>query len=305
MKNSNKNTFLGDAKLFYSDFFNSTTWSDVKATNILKGKRDIVRRKECIKNAYKTILDDKKISLAVIDWITTNHSMQTTAELKGISTSELKNKVYYINCTLGHDWTYKEQNIIRYCLFEDMITEKDWEQIEKIQKQINIKKSKEIYEKKPLISNRNMLINIPRRVYNIEVSNEEFIKFINLIRPYFIESRKAVQQEINTKHLNAAGYFNFIMTPGVKLTNVDKDRLEIINKLLDEETKKQYKNEAKIMIDDIEQVKIEEKNRIIKEELSKKEQEDQDNRDYRKKYKEELDKKENLGTKTTKIQYYF
>lgn len=283
-------TFLNDAKTFYHDFFDRGTWSDIFASEILYGKEDINKRKECIKEIYKIIMDNEAVSDAVKDWVKTNHSIQDTAKIKGVSVSMVKNQIYYINTTIGGDLTYRESNILMLCLLTEKISEYDWKEINKIIQAVKIKRCKSMYNKESILNSRNLLVNIPRKEYNTAITDNQFNDFLRLITPYFITERKRIQLRINTEFLDEAGYINYIMTPGITLSELDKQRLKKIKSLLDEETLNTYKQLHKAKLLDITGVEEEMKN---------------EEADYSEQFKKELEEGKHLEVKTKRIQYSF
>ncbi|MBD5508805.1 MAG: hypothetical protein HDR05_12380 [Lachnospiraceae bacterium] len=287
-------TFLKDAKTFYSDFFSRGTWSEIGANNILSGKEDINKRKECLREVYRLILDNEAISDEVKDWIKTNHSIQKTAVIRGITVSRLKNQIYYVNTTLGNDLSYKDNNIIHIMIMTEKIESKDWENINKIVQAVIIKKRQSLYKKENIFSTKNLLINIPRKEYCTSISDESFNTFLRLIMPYFINERKRVQQRINEQYLKEAGYFNYLLTPGINLSSLDKSRLARVKKLLDDETVSTYNKLNRDKMLDLTKVEEEEKK---KETL--------DIEEYRKKSKEELKSGEPIVLKSRHVQFDF
>jgi hypothetical protein len=261
-------TILSDAKNFYNDFYDRGTWNDEMAKKTLYGKKDINKRKECLREIYKIIMDNPDVSDGIKYWVKTNHSIQETANLMFITLSKLKSQIYYFNSTIGNDLTYDEKNIIIYCLYTENINDNAWKEINKKIETVKIKNCKKMYKKESLLNNKNILVNIPRKEYSNHVSDEKFSSFLNLIRPYFVNERKIVQQRINESYLNEAGYLNYLMTPGVSLSQTDKERLAKIKKLLDEDTLEQYSEMSRTKIEDISKVK-EEAEHIVEEQSKK------------------------------------
>ena len=91
-----------------------------------------------------------------------------------------------------------------------------------------------------MFSTKNLFISIPRKEYCSAISDDKFNAFLRLITPYFINERKRVQQSINEQYLKEAGYFNYLLTPGINLSDSDKIRLSKVKKLLDDETVRTY-----------------------------------------------------------------
>lgn len=244
-------TFLMDAKKFYSDFYEKDAWSDELADQTLDGLKDKNKRKECIRETYSLIFDDPTIEEAIKVWVRKNYSIQDTAIKCKVSTDVIKNHSYYINKTLGKDLTIDKENIIRYCIKHQNISKNDWDYINQILQAVITKRKSKIEKIDRLLNNKSLLINIPRREYKTSIDEAEFNQFLRLIQPYFINERKRAQQEINEKYLDAAGYLNYIMTPGIGLSDTDKRRLDKVKSLLDSDTLKDYKKLSKDKLTDI------------------------------------------------------
>ncbi|MFG6344662.1 MAG: hypothetical protein K1W35_13050 [Lachnospiraceae bacterium] len=234
-------TLLRDAKTYYNDFFEKDTWSDELADKTLDGLRDKNKRKECIRETYNLILEATDISEAVKLWIKRGYSIQDTAIKCGVSSDTIKNQSYYINKTLGKDLTFEKDNILKLCLKHNEIVKNHWEEINKRLQTVITKRRSKAENIGRLLDNRSLLINIPRKEYKTEIDETEFNMFLRLIQPYFINERKRTQQEINEKYLDAAGYLNYIMTPGIELSSNDKRRLDKVKSLLDSNTLKDFK----------------------------------------------------------------
>lgn len=138
-------------------------------------------------------------------------------------------------------------------------------------------------DKESILNSRNLLVNIPRKEYNTAITDNQFNDFLRLITPYFITERKRIQLRINTEFLDEAGYINYIMTPGITLSELDKQRLKKIKSLLDEETLNTYKQLHKAKLLDITGVEEEMKN---------------EEADYSEQFKKELEEGKHLEVKT-------
>lgn len=238
-------TFLSVAKKFYHDFFYRETFMDSDADKFLKGKDNLIRRKSVIKETYRMILENDGISEEVKFYVKSGYSLNDVCRLKEINLAQLRSQIYYINANMGKDLTYNEEYILKIVILNDIIKDSDWEEINKIMQAVQIKRCKSLYNKSNILNNRNLLVNIPHKEYCTEINEGRFEKFIKLIEPYLISTRKLVQQRINTEFLEEAGYLNFLMTPGVSLSKEDKRRLSVLKRLLDETTLEEYKKESK------------------------------------------------------------
>lgn len=250
-------TFLMNAKKFYRDFYDKDTWSDELANRTLVYLKDRNKRKECIRETYKLILEDETISESIKLWVRKNYSLVDTAISCGVTTSVVRNNVFYINKTLGRDLSYKNESILSYCIKHKNIDKNDWENISRILQMTITKRKSKVEKIGKLLDSRSLLINIPRKEYHTTIDESEFNLFLRLIQPYFINERKRVQQEINERYLESAGYLNYIMTPGVELSNTDKRRLEKVKSLLDNKTLKDYKKLSRNKVPNLLNVKEE------------------------------------------------
>lgn len=263
-------TILNDAKTYYSDFFERDTWCEELADKTLDGLKDKNKRKECIRETYNLILEAPDISEAVKLWVKRGYSFQDTAIRCGISNDKIKNQSYYINKTLGKNLTFEKDNILSLCLKHVEITKNEWEEINKILQAVITKRRSKAENIGRLLDNRSLLINIPRKEYKTEIDETEFNLFLRLIQPYFINERKKTQQEINEKYLDAAGYLNYIMTPGIELSSNDKRRLEKVKSLLDSRTLKDYRKLSRDKVTNLLNIEEEPEPTIVEEKHSKK-----------------------------------
>lgn len=97
-----------------------------------------------------------------------------------------------------------------------------------------------------------LLVNLSNKEYCKQVSDDDFNVLLSLLEPYFTSVRSDKQQKIN-EMAEAVGYFNYIMTPGVGLSDKDIQRREKIMKFIDKNTQKEIKQQ------DVKSVKIEDK----------------------------------------------
>ena len=229
-------TILGDAKVFYPEFFKNDAWNEELANNILNGKSDIKNRKIVIKFTYRVILENNKLNDIIKQWIRSSLSLEKIAGLKGISLIKIRNMQNYAARTLGEDLSYDGINFIHLMLNKDDISKEDWEEIDTQIKLVKMKRGKEISNRKPLFQNKDLLVNIPAREFACTLDSEaEWNHFMQLLRPYFISERKKTQKLINTEYSKQAAYLNYLITPGIKMTDDDKRRYQEIKNLLGED----------------------------------------------------------------------
>ena len=229
-------SILYEAQSYYNKFFKDEAWDENGANHILKGKSDLKNRKIVVKFCYKMIFDNRKLNDAVKDWVKTGLSLEQVANLHGISIYQMKNMQNYAARTYKKDLSLGDEDYIHLMVYKEEISKEEWKQIDTQIKQVRLKRGKEIGERKPLIQNKDILINIPARQFKESLENQaEWNAFIQLIKPYFISERKRVQELVNTEYADQAAYLNYIITPGVKLTEDDKKRYKELKKLLGED----------------------------------------------------------------------
>lgn len=233
---------LSDAKKLYPLFFKEGQWDDAMAAALLEGKKDIEKRKAVVHSIYKMILDKDESALNkhVQKWIRTGLSLADVAGVDGINVNTLKSSINYFNKTIGKDLSIYKGNILKVCVVDNDLVSNDWLEIEGCLEFVAIKYGKRIYKKEKVISNKNLLVNISKKELCREISDEEFNVFMRLIEPYFINQRKLAQEKINNS-VEAVGYFNYITTPGIVLSEKDMRRRKRILDLLDEETVKEFR----------------------------------------------------------------
>lgn len=233
---------LSDAKKLYPIFFRDDQWNDEMAATVLESKKDVEKRKKVIRAIYDIILDKEEnvLNKHVQKWIRTGLSLADVANLDGINVNTLKSSINYFNKTIGNDLTIYNGNVLKVCVVENDLVSNDWDEIEGCLEFIAIKYGKRIYKKEKVISNKNMLVNIPKKELCRQISDEEFNVFMRLIEPYFVSQRKIAQEKINNS-VDAVGYFNYITMPGIVLSEKDLRRRKVILDLLDEDTVKEFR----------------------------------------------------------------
>lgn len=228
-------TILGDAKVFYPEFYKNDTWNEEMANNILNGKSDLKNRKIVIKFTYRVILENNRLNDIIKQWVKSSLSLEKIAELRGITLTKIRNMQNYAARTLGEDLSYEGINFIHLMLYKDDISKEDWKEIDAQIKLVKMKRGKEIGTRRPLLQNKDLLVNIPAREFECTLDNDaEWNHFMQLLKPYFISERKKVQKLINTKYAKQAAYLNYLITPGIKMTDADKRRYQEIKSLLGE-----------------------------------------------------------------------
>lgn len=228
-------TLLYTAKRFYHDFYKNEAWDMISARQLLEGKDYIDTRIYIVKMIYELILDNENIDEQVKKWVITNKSLKELAELGNSNIAKLRNQQNYTAKTLGTDLCIGEENLLHYVIYRQDISDETWEEIDSKIKMTRIKivhKS----DRSNLIQNKDILLNIPKKHFAIELdSNAKWNHFLMKIKPYLVSERRKVQEEINTEYADAVAYFNYIITPGVSLTDIDKQRYNELKELLGED----------------------------------------------------------------------
>lgn len=306
-------SILSDAKNLYHFFYNGKYWSEEKATNFFIDKDNSSARAQVVKTIYSVIFRSNKIDNLVKEWVRDKDvTLATLARLNNISEMSMNNKQNYVNRTLENELSIElngsKCNILFAMVYKDNLSTDIWEEISAKIKLIRIKRAKEMSNVKPLMQNKDLLINIPSRAFNTEVEEDEWIQFINLIRPYFISERRKVQQRVNEEFIYSAGYVNYLMTPGMKFSEEDKRRYRQLESILTQDDnecdaidKVNRTRPEKDIVDIIAKEEQEKINRIEDE----KEREQKEIENKRKKALEDIEKGKNVAMTTNRVQIKF
>lgn len=229
-------TILMDAKSFYNEFFEGDAWSDKKASKFLGNRSNLKNRKIVLKFCYKVILNNRKTNDALKQWVRTDLSLEEIAMINNITISRMRNIQTYAARTLDKELSHNDRNLINVMVYSEEISNDDWKEIAANIELVKLKRGKEIGDTKPLVQNKDILINIPANKYEKSLDNEaEWNHFLQLITPYFINERRKTQQLVNTTYSEQAAYLNYLITPGIKMNDIDKRRYKEIKELLGEE----------------------------------------------------------------------
>lgn len=229
-------TILMDAKSFYNEFFEGDAWSDKKASKFLGNRSNLKNRKIVLKFCYKVILNNRKTNDALKQWVRTDLSLEKIAMINNITISRMRNIQTYAARTLDKELSHNDKNLINVMVYSEEISNDDWKEIAANIELVKLKRGKEVGDTKPLVQNKDILINIPANKYVKSLDNEaEWNHFLQLITPYFINERRKAQQLVNTTYSEQAAYLNYLITPGIKMNDIDKRRYKEIKGLLGEE----------------------------------------------------------------------
>lgn len=236
----------------YSEFYTKDVWDEEKGRKIIEKGTDYFseERLEYIHRFYECLLNSKKMNDLGIMYIRhSNLSVRDVVELYNRDKAEDKqlnentgksriiacaNKVNNSFESLKHnkdtktplEWIISLGAISEY-------NEKKMALYENCKQQID--DFIEMFDSSGKNKKEKMIIKMPAFAKVKELSEEDFNNFMDIIRPYSKREIDNVQKCLEQMR-NEVGYFNFLMTAGVKLTEVDKERREQIIRWLGLET---------------------------------------------------------------------
>lgn len=231
------------AHQYYCDFFTNDAWDEEKAQAKV-GKYYTEERTDYIRKFYECLLNSKKMNEVGLMYVRhSNLSVRKVVELYNESLKESKRenpntvKSRIILCASKvnnsfEDVTYKDSSkkkeikidplelIMTVRIVNDSIYQairEAEEQIDRFVEMFDTSKNKKDY----------LLFRMPTFAKVDSLSDYEFECFFDIIRPYSkrqVESVEMAMYELKKE----VGYFNYLMTPGVKLTGVDKERRDTL-----------------------------------------------------------------------------
>ena len=131
-------------------------------------------------------------------------------------------------------------NVLKVCVVENDLVSNDWDEIEGCLEFIAIKYGKRIYKKEKVISNKNMLVNIPKKELCRQISDEEF-NDNNKPR----ELLQKISSEVIKKDLGMTSFFVDRMIEDLKIYSYFFDCIIVTDVRFKEEiecVKKNFKN---------------------------------------------------------------
>ena len=229
------------AHQYYSDFFTNDAWDEEKAQAKV-GKYYTDERVEYIRKFYETLLNSKKMNKVGIMYIKhSNLSVRKVVELynEGLKESKKENpntvKSRIILCANKinnsfEDVTYIKGNKeiksdpLELIMTARIVPDSMYKAIKEAENQID--KFVEMFDTSKN-RNENLLIKIPAFAKVDKIDDYDWENFFEIIRPY---SKKQIENiaMIIYDMRKEVGYFNFLMTPGVKLTEKDKERRDLL-----------------------------------------------------------------------------
>lgn len=235
------------AHKYYCDFYSDGIWDEEKGKKKV-GKYCTEERLEYVRRFYECLLTSEKMNeLGKLYLTHSNISVRETVELYNRD----KNEKYKINPDTGKSriisCANKINNSFEKIKFKSVSSGKkyNYEPIEVLIDDLRFNENqpefmKSLYEAKNQIdtflemfdtTNKNkkekLLIKIPAFAKVNNLSEDEFYEFMSVIRPYSKKQLSVMEEKLKLMK-DAVGYYNYIMTPGMKLTAEDQERRDII-----------------------------------------------------------------------------
>lgn len=209
---------IRDMNAFYNRLYELDMWSDSAAEHLLAYRNDKERRILYLKRLFTYILDTSAMNDFIKEYIRSGLSESDAARVHGINTSTAKSLIHYANNKMGEAAIWSDSmSIVSFVIFKADISEDEWQELEHRFKNIIRRISKRLIQKK------DVLLNISTKEYSEEIDDRTFDDFINTIAPYTVSNRKKSQKKVNDMK-QAIGYFNYIMSDGVQLSEEDEKR---------------------------------------------------------------------------------
>lgn len=255
-------TIVNSLANFYYDFYDGEVFSMEKAAHFFNKCADTERHAIYIKEVYETILSSSIINETSKILIRTHKSYAETAryynsiheqEIKEtansdkphrVKTAELvKADIYYtnrkLNCILRntlYDDEYPQKDVFSLIIYQPEISSTLWskadEALERLKATLNGR----------LISKETLWLNIPIKEFNRQLTDEEFNKLLEIIKPYFSSQKAIAQLKLNAMK-KESGYLNYILKAnmGTSLSEIDSARRDIILSLADKDQIQKFK----------------------------------------------------------------
>ena len=217
---------IKDMNSFYNRLYELDMWSDSAAEHLLAYRNDKERRILYLKRLFTYILDTSAMNDFTKEYIRSGLSESDAARVHGINTSTAKSLIHYANNKMGEAAIWSDSmSIVSFVIFKADISEDEWQKLEQRYKMIVRRTSKRLIQKKDI------LINISTQEYAEEIDDKSFGDFLYTIAPYTVSNRKKNQNKVNNM-TNAIGYFNYIMSDGMQLSEEDEKRRDKVMELL-------------------------------------------------------------------------
>ena len=228
------------AHKYYCDFYSDGVWDEEKGKRkhrMIGGYVD--ERLAYIHRLYECLLTSEKMNELGRLYLThSNISVRETVELYNRDKSEKQKinpdtgKSRIISCAnkVNNSFTKqtydgKTKESIEWIMALNSIGEKSGIIYENAKEQID--NFIEMFDTTNKNKKEKLLIKIPAFAKVNNLSEDEFYEFMSVIRPYSKKQLSIMEEKLKMMK-DAVGYYNYLMTPGMKLTDEDKERRDII-----------------------------------------------------------------------------
>lgn len=247
------------AHQYYCEFFTNDAWDEEKAQAKV-GKYYTEERTDYIRKFYECLLNSKKMNEVGLMYVKhSNFSVRKVVELYNEGLKESKrenpntvksriilcaNKINnsFIDITYKEGFKNKEKTVdpLELIMTARIVSDSIYEAIKEAENQID--RFVEMFDTSKNKKN-NLLIKIPGAAKVDILSDEDFEEFFEIIRPYSKREVKSVEDAMFDMK-KACGYFNYLMTPGVKLKEIDRERQDLLFRWMGISTTKSDEEDA-------------------------------------------------------------
>lgn len=233
----------------YCEFYTNGVWDEEKGKKML-GCYYIEERLDYIHRFYECLLtSDKMNDLGILYLTHSNLSVRKTVELynrhlpvhKQINENTGKSRIIACANKVNNSFTNLSntdlqinkiinEEPLKILMASGVIGESRLKTLREAEEQID--KFIDMFKSSKKDKKEQIAIKIPAYMKVNTLSEEQFDNFMDIIRPYSRREMRCVEQYIKEMK-EEVGYFNFLLTPGMKLTNEDIERRDIILRWLD------------------------------------------------------------------------
>ena len=254
-------TIVNSLSNFYPDFYYGEGFSMEKAQRFFDKCADRERRADYVKEIYETILNSSTINETSKISIKTRKSYAEIARYynslqeQEIKDKEMSDKPFHLKTAslVKADISYtnrKLKNILQIDLPDMDGMQKDYFSLVIYQPEMDatlwhradsaLERLKVTLNGR-LLSKESFWLNIPIKEYTKQLTNEEFIQLLELIKPYF-NSQKAIAQLKLNNMKKESGYLNYILKANMdSLSEIDIARRDMILTLASKDQVQRFK----------------------------------------------------------------
>ena len=232
----------------YCDFFTGDVWDEFKARERI-GVYYVEERLDVIHRFYDCLINSNKMNELGILYIKhSNLSVRTTVELYNRNKDENKQlnqdtaKSRIIACANKVNNSFerinyegKKYEALELLFYASAINENRWKKIKQAMDQVE--QFIDLFDSTKKNKKEQIIIKIPAYAKVSSLSEDRFNDFMDIIRPYS-QREMSIVEECLKQMQEEVGYYNFLLTPGAKLTSVDKERRDTILRWLNMEERK-------------------------------------------------------------------